>query len=340
MRVSDIRTTNIEEVLHQFRPVTRNRMLSFLNNLFNLFETWNFRPRHSNPCHGLHYARETPRDRTLTRNEFHRLGAAYRFYETTRPVHVAALRIATLSGLRISEVLAIHWDHIDFNSGRLVLPDTKTGRRQHDLPPPAMDILQTLRELHSKPYVFPTIHGQMTYTPLCRFFRKCTEHAQLHDVRIHDLRRSVITQAASANLNSHIVRDLLGHRNAQTADRYIREVGGPVRDARHAIGIDIHNMISETIAVGTLVSQRPPHRSGRARQGIRLLPSVRRPSELSPHKRRLAHRRGREASCDTLTWRSVQYVLRIPFLPLAPVLPSTDSAEVATPLCSPASTVL
>ena len=94
------------------------------------------------------------------------------------------------------------------------------------------------------------------------------------------------------------------------------------------------------IAVGTLVSQRPPHRSGRARQGIRLLPSVRRPSELSPHKRRLAHRRGREASCDTLTWRSVQYVLRIPFLPLAPVLPSTDSAEVATPLCSPASTVL
>ena len=96
----------------------------------------------------------------------------------------------------------------------------------------------------------------------------------------------------------------------------------------------------EGIAVGTLVSQRPPHRSGRARQGIRLLPSVRRPSELSPHKRRLAHRRGREASCDTLTWRSVQYVLRIPFLPLAPVLPSTDSAEVATPLCSPASTVL
>ena len=95
-----------------------------------------------------------------------------------------------------------------------------------------------------------------------------------------------------------------------------------------------------SIAVGTLVSQRPPHRSGRARQGIRLLPSVRRPSELSPHKRRLAHRRGREASCDTLTWRSVQYVLRIPFLPLAPVLPSTDSAEVATPLCSPASTVL
>ena len=52
------------------------------------------------------------------------------------------------------------------------------------------------------------------------------------------------------------------------------------------------------IAVGTLVSQRPPHRSGRARQGIRL-PSVRRPSELSPHKRRLAHRRGREASCDS-----------------------------------------
>ena len=245
MRVTDVRNTDIEKALHQIPPITRNRMLSFLNNLFNLFETWNLRLPHSNPCRGLHYARETPRDRTLTRNEFHRLGIAYRYFDKTHPVHVAALRIATLSGLRISEVLAIHWNDIDFGSGRLILPDTKTGRRQHDLPLPAIDILHTLRKLHSKPYVFPSTRGQMTYTPLCRFFHKCTKHAQLHDVRIHDLRRSVMTLAASTNLNSHVVRDLLGHRNARTADRYIREVGGPVRDARRAIGIDINNMISE-----------------------------------------------------------------------------------------------
>ncbi len=34
-----------------------------------------------------------------------------------------------LTGLRISEVCSIHWEHVDFESGRVTLPETKTGRR-------------------------------------------------------------------------------------------------------------------------------------------------------------------------------------------------------------------
>ena len=50
------------------------------------------------------------------------------------PASVAAIRVAALTGLRISEVCSIRWEHVDFEHGRVTLPETKTGRRVHDFP--------------------------------------------------------------------------------------------------------------------------------------------------------------------------------------------------------------
>ncbi len=41
---------------------------------------------------------------------------------------------------------------------------------------------------------------------------------------------------AAANVGTHVLRDLLGHKTRAMADRYVREVGSPVGDARRAIG--------------------------------------------------------------------------------------------------------
>lgn len=35
-----------------------------------------------------------------------------------------------------------------------------------------------------------------------------------------------------AGVTAHVLRDLLGHRTAQVADKYVRELGDPVRRAR------------------------------------------------------------------------------------------------------------
>ena len=58
----------------------------------------------------------------------------------------------------------------------------------------------------------------------------------LQDVRLHDLRRTVMTQAAAVGIGTHVLRDLLGHKTTIMADRYIRAVGNPVRDAREQVG--------------------------------------------------------------------------------------------------------
>ena len=53
---------------------------------------------------------------------------------------------------------------------------------------------------------------------------------------MHDLRRTVMTNAAAAGVGTHVLRDLLGHKTTAMADRYVRSVGSPVADAREAIG--------------------------------------------------------------------------------------------------------
>ena len=56
-----------------------------------------------------------------------------------------------------------------------------------------------------------------------------------------------MTRAATAGVGTHVLRDLLGHKTTAMADRYIRAVGNPVRDAREQIGAAIAAMMqSET----------------------------------------------------------------------------------------------
>ena len=45
-----------------------------------------------------------------------------------------------------------------------------------------------------------------------------------------------MTNAAAAGVGTHVLRDLLGHKSTAMADRYVREVGSPIADARRAIG--------------------------------------------------------------------------------------------------------
>ena len=46
-----------------------------------------------------------------------------------------------------------------------------------------------------------------------------------------------------SNVGSHVLRDLLGHTTTEMADRYIRSVGDPVREAREQVGAEMAAMM-------------------------------------------------------------------------------------------------
>ena len=209
-------------------------MLALVSRLFNLAERASWRPQHSNPVRGIERARQDARDRVLSPSELAALAAALNEAEARSPANVAAIRFAALTGLRIGEVLAVRWEHVDFEAGRLLLPETKTGRRRHDLPTPALAVLANLPRVGDWAF---TNNGKApaTYKYVRAQFAAAAKEAGLEDVRLHDLRRTVMTNAAMAGVGTHVLRDLLGHKSTAMADRYIRHVGNPVRDAREQV---------------------------------------------------------------------------------------------------------
>ncbi len=236
-RVVDVGSRDVELAVGRLPSATRNRALAFVSRLFSLFETWEWRPQQTNPVRGIERAREDPRDRVLDAAELAALATALDRLEERFPASVAAIRVAALTGLRISEVLGIRWEHVDVASRRVTLPQTKTGRRSHHFPAAALDIVRAVPRLNKGQHVFAVdARGALTYRTVRHHFGDAVKRAGLSDVRLHDLRRTFMTNAAAAGVGTHVLRDLLGHKSTAMADRYVRSVGSPVADAREAVG--------------------------------------------------------------------------------------------------------
>ena len=231
--IDEVQRSDIENMVNPLRPVLRNRVLALTSRIFRYFEDQGLRQQYSNPCRGVERSREEPRDRTLNRMEVSALGRALAKTDIN-PVKRAAIQFATLTGLRISEVLSLRWEHVDFDTGNVLLPTTKTGRRIHPLSTAALDVLKGL-PIESV-YVFcirpPKPVG---YTAVRLAFLKVVKAAGLSDVRLHDLRRTFMTRAAESGISSHTLRDLLGHKTAMMADRYVRRANIPVVNATEQV---------------------------------------------------------------------------------------------------------
>ena len=138
MRVAEVKRGHIEHMVASLLPTVRNRVLALASRLFTLAEVWEMRPAGINPVRKIERARETARDRVLSPDEMAALAGALNEAETESPAAVAVIRFLALTGLRVSEALAIQWEHVDLSSGRLLIPESKTGRKWHDVPAPAL----------------------------------------------------------------------------------------------------------------------------------------------------------------------------------------------------------
>ena len=231
--IGRVQRHHVERMVDPLRPVLRNRVLALTSRIFRYFEDEGHRRQYDNPCRGVERSREEPRDRTLTPTEIAALGRALTA-SNIDPCPAAAIQFAMLTGLRISEVLSMRWECVNFESGSVLLPVTKTGRRNHPLSTPALSVLAGLSIRGD--YVFCAASlQQLSYWAVRQAFLKVVEEAGLSDVRLHDLRRTFMTRAAESGINPHTLRDLLGHKTAAMADRYIRRANLPVVDATEAV---------------------------------------------------------------------------------------------------------
>ena len=232
-RVADVTRDHVSRAVSGLKPVMRNRVLAFASRLFALCETWEWRPQHTNPARGVERNRERARDRVLAPSELSALAAALDARAESEPFAVAAIRVAAMTGLRISECLSMRWEYVSFETGRVVLPETKTGRRVVPLAAPVLSLLQGLPRVNGSPHVFAGARNgaPVGYRKTRILFAEACAAAGLEDVRLHDLRRSVATNLAAAGMNAFTLRDVLGHKTLAMSNRYVRTASDALTDA-------------------------------------------------------------------------------------------------------------
>lgn len=192
-----------------------------------------------NPVRGVETYKGKKKDRFLSESEVSRLNRALVSLvddlDMLRPASADCFRLLMLTGCRKEEIASLRWNYIDLERGLLNLPDSKTGQKVVVLALPAVDMLAALRERRTEaPWVFPARRGDGPIGGLQKDWEMVREWAGVDGVRIHDLRHSFASFAAADGASLLLIGKTLGHRRAETTQRYAHLADDPVRQVANA----------------------------------------------------------------------------------------------------------
>ena len=253
MKIAAVTRADIERAVAKRAPVQRNRTLAFIARLFSAFQDWELVA--DNPARRIERAREEPRDRVLAPSEIKALGEA--LAACPDPFAAGAIRWLMVTGWRTGEALGLRWDAINFETGEITLPATKTGRDIRQVGAMASELLARLPRVNGNEFVFAGVGtGGLTYATLRRRFQVACDAAGIHNAKLHDIRRSVATSAAASGVSVFMLRDLLGHRTVAMASRYARRAPTALQEAQDAVAARMTSMLDGEDGKGKVLPLR------------------------------------------------------------------------------------
>jgi integrase len=110
------------------------------------------------------------------------------------------------------------------NSQRLTIP----------LLPQVIEILTRRRKTSNSTFVFPSNSASGHYQEPKKAWHTLLKRADIKNVRIHDLRRTMGSYQTMTGASTTIVGKTLGHKSQQSTAVYARMTLDPVRDSMHA----------------------------------------------------------------------------------------------------------
>jgi integrase len=238
--------------------------------MFNLAEVWGLRADGSNPCLHVKKFAEEKRGRFLSPEEFAALGKTLRDVEqddSETQSAVDAIRLLMLTGCRLSEIMTLKWAYVDIKARELRLPDSKTGAKTVHFGKMAADLLKSIKKLEDNPHVITGKKLGSRLTDLQHPWRRIRAKADLHDVRIHDLRHSYASGALALGEGLPMIGKLLGHTQVQTTARYAHLANNPVKSAA--------GRVSDTIGAAMLRKLKQPRGAKRPIKRKSVTPSNR-----------------------------------------------------------------
>ena len=190
--------------------------------------------------------------RFLSAEEIERLHSALGRLVKQRPARQAqadVIRLLLLTGCRKGEILKLKWSEVDGDALRL--SDAKTGPRTVWLSEAAQGIIARQTRTGS-PYVFPSPRDPTRpLFDVLAFWHRARKEAGIDNLRVHDLRHTVASQAVANGVPLPTVARMLGHSGPTMTLRYAHVSDREVEAAAERIGKAI-----VTVMTGGLVNDR------------------------------------------------------------------------------------
>jgi|GEM_PF-2441245 len=215
-------------------PSRANQTRALLSKAFNLAVEWDWCT--ANPVAGTKRYRIRQRETVLTVQQLAAMDAAL---DGMTPAFAALVRLLTLTGCRLSEILTARRAWVDIERRLLLLPDSKTGPRRIALPHRAVAIIQAM-PAHEWliPGRKPGTHMAKPYTSWYALLRRA---GLPRGTRIHDLRHSFGSHGHAQGLSQRQIATMLGHADLATTARYLHGLGQEAEDV---------DVVAERLAAG------------------------------------------------------------------------------------------
>ena len=155
---------------------------------------------------------------------------------------IPAFRFAALTGLRVSELCRLEWDHVDFDNRLVKIEVQKNGLAQtQPIPRAAVAVIERLPRF--SPYVFGSrreiaaVRKVDAWTEqLSEAFREARREAGIErKITPHGLRHRYCTKLAEAGASAFVIQRAARHADVNVSQRYVHIANGELRDELDAV---------------------------------------------------------------------------------------------------------
>lgn len=205
-RMDEVTPGDVQEVHNSLKsiPCAANYMRGVLSVMYSKWALWD-RTTYRNPAEAVQRFEEKEVERFLTPEERQALERVLTAAEKIRsgmPGHIGreaiwGIRLLMLTGMRRDEIRDLRWDQVAWRQKMLRLVDSKTGKRDAVVSDEVMALLGEIGAAKGNPkrgLVVCSKNGKKLYS-LDRSWAHARKLAGIPDVRLHDLRHSVASDA-------------------------------------------------------------------------------------------------------------------------------------------------
>lgn len=229
IETSDVRA--LHSAIGATHSTMSNRVVELLSTIYNRAIEWGFKG--GNPTKGVKAFTENKRDRFMQPEEFPKFLVA--LAADTNEAFKAFVLLSLLTGARRENVLGMRWDQVSFDRAVWRIPDTTSKNGEPMLIPISKEAIEILKvrqkDTGESPFVFPADSATGYMTPPKKRWAALMKRADLSDLHIHDLRRTMGSWMAIGGASLLVIGKLLGHKSVDATMIYSRLHIDPVRDS-------------------------------------------------------------------------------------------------------------